>query len=263
MSRKALITTLFVTIMVGLGVVGAVDVYSSQFYSYEYGMVNSTNDEVFEETVDKINGREQLLTKSVEYVDSLYEKVVDNEEYLYGVKITTYNNISYNLYSDGYKEIVNSIKSVEVDNSNYNGSTATLKKESIENVDMYSDKINSVLNLTNEYRSEVGLNNLKLDKNLCIAASVRALEMSYTGKLSHIRPDGAKCFVVLKDLGINYTNAGENIGDGYIDAESVCQAWKESEGHYKNIVSSKYSKIGIGVAKSLEGRYYWVQIFSN
>ena len=119
------------------------------------------------------------------------------------------------------------------------------------------------MNFTNQYRNEVGLKNLTLDNGLCAAASVRALEMAYTENLSHTRPDGAKCFVVLKDLNIDYNYAGENIGDGFVLSENVCKAWKQSSSHYKNIVSTNYNKIGIGVAQSLNGKYYWVQIFSN
>ena len=209
------------------------------------------------------NNEGEIFQEDVYYVDSVAEKVLIKEEQVQGVKIFTYNNITYDVYSNGYKEISNLIESFEVDNSGYNGDTGSLKKQAVDNVELYSDKINSVLEIINQYRKEQGVNSCVLDKNLCVAASVRALEMSYTENLSHIRPDGAKCFVVLDDLEINYNSAGENIADGFKNAESVCNAWKNSEGHYRNIISKKYNKVGIGVAQSINGRYYWVQIFSD
>lgn len=296
MSRKTLITVLFITTVLVLIVFICLNTTVSHSESYKYGLVNTTNDESLKETSDKLddkiekkinsdprsnndtvsrnmeidrrtvtsyNNIEEISHTSVEYVDSVSEKVLLKEEIIQGVKVSTYNNITYNLYSNGYKEITNSIESVELDNSGYNGNTGSLKSEANENIELYAERISDVLKITNEYRSEVGLNNLTLDKNLCLAASIRALEMSYTENLSHTRPDGAKCFIVLDDLDINYTSAGENIADGFKYTENVCKAWKDSEGHYKNIIGKKYNKIGIGVAQSLNGKYYWVQIFSN
>lgn len=218
--------------------------------------LNGTDDVMMKKMVD-------ISEISVTYVDSVAEKVLVKEEVVHGVKISTYNNISYDVYSNGYKEISNIIESFEIDNSGYNGNTASLKNQAIENIELYYDKIKAVLEYTNQYRKENGVDILTLDKNLCVAASVRALEMSYTENLSHVRPDGAKCFFVLEDLNINYKCAGENIGDGFKKEDNVCKAWKKSESHYRNMVSSKYNKVGIGIARSLNGRYYWVQIFSD
>ena len=319
MSKKTLLTILFITITIGFIIIAIVNTVIGQSQSYEYSLVNTTNDKILEDTLDKsynmegsininnqnnnynqnnnrnyeINTETELneteksnniseirntestvsrsseiernveSTASVKYVDTLSEKILEKEENIYGVKVSTYNNITYDLYSNGYKDIITSIQSTEIDNSQYNGNTSDLLNEAYRNIDIYSEKVNEVLNFTNQYRNEVGLKNLTLDNGLCAAASVRALEMAYTENLSHTRPDGAKCFAVLKDLNIDYNYAGENIGDGFVLSENVCKAWKQSSSHYKNIVSTKYNKIGIGVAQSLNGKYYWVQIFSN
>lgn len=312
MSRKTLITFLFITIV--LIVIALVSLKFNN--SYKYSLVNTANDEGLKETSDKINDNfenenclnysnvnnvqefiqagigtrdynnvtsrnmhfdrirssinntklnsvEETFQESAQYVDSVAEKVLVKEDNLHGVKIFTYNNITYDVYSNGYKEISNLIESFEVDNSGYNGNTGSLKNQAVENVELHSEKINSVLEFTNKFRRDKGLDNCVLDNNLCVAASVRALEMSYTENLSHTRPDGAKCFVVLDDLDINYNSAGENIADGFKNSEKVCNAWKNSEEHYRNIISKKYNKVGIGVAQSLNGKYYWVQIFSD
>lgn len=284
MSKKTLITIIFITTIVIIS--GTFIVYAKND-SDKYELVNSTKDEVYENTSDKnkmkiyepssrgnnidrtvLNEDERninsnISTNSEQNVENHSEKVIIKEEFVQGVKVTTYNNVTYNVFSTGEKEITNEIKTIEFDNSTYNGNTSTLLDEAKHNIDEYMEKRNMVLNITNKYREEVGLNKLVLDRNLSIAASVRALEMAYTNKLSHIRPDGAKCFRVLDDLNIQYYYAGENIGDGFKKPENVCEAWKNSESHYKNIANTKYNKIGVGVAQGLDGKYYWVQIFSN
>jgi uncharacterized protein YkwD len=35
----------------------------------------------------------------------------------------------------------------------------------------------------------------------------------------------------------------------------------KSEGHRANLLSEKYSDIGIGITKGENGRYHWAQIF--
>ena len=46
------------------------------------------------------------------------------------------------------------------------------------------------LSLINQVRSEAGVSPLELDKNLCIAATMRSLEQDFVTGMSHTRPDG-------------------------------------------------------------------------
>lgn len=130
----------------------------------------------------------------------------------------------------------------------------------IQSENTYTDLINEVYEITNNYRSLVGLPSLTLDSSLVEAASIRAKELS--NSFSHTRPNGSSCFTVLSELGISYGTAGENIAAGYSSSQSVMEGWRSSSGHYQNIISSKFKKIGIGV-NIINNQYYWVQIFSN
>lgn len=134
----------------------------------------------------------------------------------------------------------------------------------------YSDMISQVVKNTNSYRQEANINsidgianrnNLSINENLCVAACVRAIEMAYSSKFSHTRPNGEAFYSILNEMNISYMAAGENIAKGYSTANSVCERWKNSKGHYENIISSDFSQIGIGVFEH-EGTYYWVQIFN-
>lgn len=189
----------------------------------------------------------------------------------YGVEIKKYNYIIYNVYSDGSKEVKSQKSTTEYDRKNYKATTSELLEEAKSARNKNSGMISQVLNNVNAYRKEAntdsknGVTNrgdLTLDEKLCIAANVRAVEMAYSTKFSHTRPNGSSAMSVLNEMGIKYMAAGENIACGQTTASAVSKSWKNSSGHYENMISGDYSKIGIGVYK-LDGAYYWVQLFTN
>ena len=174
--------------------------------------------------------------------------------------------ISTNTYIDKDNEIVNSNLEKEEVTDIENKYYEDISKEdineykNIQSENTYTDLINEVYEITNNYRSLVGVSSLTLDSSLVEAASIRAKELS--NSFSHTRPKGSSCFTVLSELGISYGTAGENIAAGYSSSQSVMEGWRSSSGHYQNIISSKFKKIGIGV-NIINNQYYWVQIFPN
>lgn len=174
--------------------------------------------------------------------------------------------ISTNTYIDKDNEIVNSNLEKEEVTDIEDKYYEDISKEdineykNIQSENTYTDLINEVYEITNNYRSLVGVPSLTLDSSLVEAASIRVKELS--DSFSHTRPNGSSCFTVLSELGISYGTAGENIAAGYSSSQSVMEGWRSSSGHYQNIISSKFKKIGIGV-NIVNNQYYWVQIFSN
>lgn len=170
----------------------------------------------------------------------------DNEIVNSNLEKEEVTDIEDKYYEDISKEDINEYDSITINN--------------IQNENTYTDLINEVYEITNNYRSLVGVSSLTLDSSLVEAASIRAKELS--DSFSHTRPNGSSCFTVLSELGISYGTAGENIAAGYSSSQSVMEGWRFSSGHYQNIISSKFKKIGIGV-NIVNNQYYWVQIFSN
>lgn len=174
--------------------------------------------------------------------------------------------ISTNTYIDKDNEIVNSNLEKEEVTDIEDKYYEDISKEdineykNIQSENTYTDLINEVYEITNNYRSLVGVSSLTLDSSLVTAANIRAKELS--DSFSHTRPNGSSCFTVLSGLGISYGTAGENIAAGYSSSQSVMEGWRSSSGHYQNIISSNFKKIGIGV-NIVNNQYYWVQIFSN
>lgn len=119
-----------------------------------------------------------------------------------------------------------------------------------------------LFSLMNEQRSANNVAKLSQSGALNNLAHLRAYELSQ--EFSHTRPNGASCFSVLKDSGIEYRLAGENIASGYADAGTVMDGWMNSEGHRANILNPNYSQVGIGVYGNEDGTgYFWVQIFTG
>lgn len=119
------------------------------------------------------------------------------------------------------------------------------------------DNAYEVLSQLNKLRASLGLDKLKMDKDLLDAAMQRAAEIAVY--YSHTRPDGTSCFTVTDD---NYSH-GENIAIGYISSEDVMEGWTGSSGHYKNMVNDDYNSVGIGCFETSNGVLCWVQYFSS
>ena len=189
---------------------------------------------------NKVTSTNTYIDKDNEIVNSNLEKeeVTNIEE-----KISDTDNKEYKEIS---KDDINEYDSITINN--------------IHNENTYTVLINVVYEITNNYRSLVGVSSLTLDSSLVEAANIRAKELS--DSFSHTRPNGSSCFTVLSELGISYGTAGENIAADYSSSQSVMEGWRSSSGHYQNIISSKFKKIGIGV-NIINNQYYWVQIFSN
>ena len=206
-----------------------------------------------------------------ELADVEVVKELTNTVTKYGVVINTYTITTYNVYTNGIKTVNNTITKTEYDRTNYSATTSELLAEARSARSTYAGMISQVANNVNTYRAEANTNsideittrtNLVLDEQLCIAANVRAVEMAYSAKISHTRPNGSSCYTVINEMGIGYMTAGENIASGYGSANSVSLGWKNSPGHYSNMISEDFAKIGVGVYK-LDGTYYWVQLFTN
>lgn len=118
-----------------------------------------------------------------------------------------------------------------------------------------------VAKLVNEERRETGLSSLTLSSELSKVAQAKAEDMRDKGYFSHTSPTYGSPFEMMKQFGIKYTSAGENIAKGQRTPESVMNAWMNSQGHRANILSTSYEQIGVGYCTDARGNTYWVQMF--
>ena len=119
--------------------------------------------------------------------------------------------------------------------------------------------VEQVVSLVNVERAKVGLPALTMSEDLNKAAQIRAKETVQS--FSHTRPNGSSFSSVLKENGISYRGAGENIAWGQRTPEAVVKAWMNSEGHRANILNKNFTAIGVGYY--LNGSTpYWAQLFT-
>lgn len=212
------------------------------------------------ETQTKNDNKTNNNSNKVKFVKEETESVKETKELKYGTILNSWHVKTYKLYSDGSKKIVNEYTHYEVDGTNFNAKTSDMLPEAIENMNIYKDNVNDVVKYTNEFRTEVGKEPLTLDETLTKAAMVRAIEMAYSDKFNHERPDGNMCYYIMRDFGQDIYGVGENIASRQRNAKEVSYAWKGSQGHYENMISASFTRIGIGVI-NFYGTYYWVQLF--
>lgn len=115
-----------------------------------------------------------------------------------------------------------------------------------------------VIDLTNEQRRKNGLQNLQPDTALSNVAQEKSNDMKAKSYFSHTSPTYGSPFDMMRDFGVTYQSAGENIAMGQQSAEEVVNAWMNSEGHRKNILSPNFTHIGVGHTSSGN---YWTQMF--
>ncbi|MGD6942100.1 CAP domain-containing protein [Cytobacillus gottheilii] len=115
-----------------------------------------------------------------------------------------------------------------------------------------------VLDLTNAERAKYGVPALKLDTELSKVAREKSNDMKSKGYFDHNSPTYGSPFDMMKQFGISYKTAGENIAMGQRSPQEVVTAWMNSEGHRKNILNANFTHLGVG---HVADGNYWTQMF--
>ncbi|MCU9615061.1 SafA/ExsA family spore coat assembly protein [Caldibacillus lycopersici] len=118
-----------------------------------------------------------------------------------------------------------------------------------------------VVTLVNQERAKAGLTALTHNWELSRVARYKSMDMRDRGYFSHTSPTYGSPFDMMKNFGINYRTAGENIAQGQTTPAAVVQAWMNSPGHRANILSTQFTEIGVGYAAGGSGRHYWTEMF--
>lgn len=115
-----------------------------------------------------------------------------------------------------------------------------------------------VVRLVNEIRGQYGLSPLTENWELSRVARYKSQDMHDKGYFSHTSPTYGSPFTMIKNFGLSYKTAGENIAMGYKTPQEVVRSWMNSSGHRANILGSGYTQIGVGYVA--DGNY-WTQMF--
>ncbi len=125
----------------------------------------------------------------------------------------------------------------------------------------------------NAMRREKGLVNLELSLALSIIANYRNAEMQKYNYFDHEINGEVRPFVIGPRMFKYPATHGENIYkytysatldkpmSNYVDTGNI--AYKNSPGHYSNIITSDFRHVGLGVATFNNNSVYYTQIFSR
>ena len=126
-----------------------------------------------------------------------------------------------------------------------------------------------VMALVNQHRAGLGESQLVTSPTLNASAVWKARHMAQFGYFSHDDPGPPTATTPARTVAdriatCGYTASwGENIAEGFQDAQSVLNAWLGSAGHKANIENASYRATGVGVATGSNGAVYWVQDFGT
>ena len=115
-----------------------------------------------------------------------------------------------------------------------------------------------VVRLVNEERAKRGLKELTYNWELSRVARYKSQDMRDNKYFSHTSPVYGTPFQMMKNFGITYRSAGENIARGQATPQAVVNAWMNSSGHRANILNTSFTQIGVGYVA--DGNY-WTQMF--
>lgn len=123
---------------------------------------------------------------------------------------------------------------------------------------IFSQEKEEVCRYTNSNRYYNGDQGIQLDARLNRIAQEFAEDMANRGYFSHYSPEGRDMRDRLREGGVRYAWAGENIAMGSPTAKTVVRRWMESPGHRRNILTSQFRHLGVGYYQN-----YWVQVFTD
>ena len=115
-----------------------------------------------------------------------------------------------------------------------------------------------VIRLVNNIRQQNGLQPLAANWELSRVARYKSRDMVDRRYFSHTSPTYGTPFQMIRNFGISFKTAGENIAYGYATPQAVVDGWMNSSGHRANILNASYKQIGVGYVA--QGNY-WTQMF--
>lgn len=119
----------------------------------------------------------------------------------------------------------------------------------------------------NAERRKANLSPLVMDSAMLYLAREHSENMAKSGFFSHRSGNGAMVDDRARDAGINdWRGIAENIAANKDAKNAVAMAiecWLKSEGHRRNLLSADWTRSGIGVAVTPDGKYYFTQVFRD
>jgi uncharacterized protein YkwD len=115
----------------------------------------------------------------------------------------------------------------------------------------------------NEMRREHGLDPLQSSSELAHLAREHSRRMAEENFFAHVDPEGRSLIDRLREAGIDYRAAAENISSSTNVPDPVdfaVNGWMESPGHRANILRPEFNATGVGIWREGD-TFYFTQVF--
>ncbi|POM57653.1 Hypothetical protein PHPALM_37805 [Phytophthora palmivora] len=154
------------------------------------------------------------------------------------------------------KPIIGTAVAVEVPNSTVTRELQTYSATGFQTL---------MLNAVNKQRTAYGLSKLCTNKKLQTASQGHSNDMAAKNYMSHTGSDGSTMSQRITAAGYKWSACAENVAAGQTTVDAVVTAWMASSGHRANILSTKYTMLGVGYAykSGTTYKHYWTQDFGN
>lgn len=129
------------------------------------------------------------------------------------------------------------------------------------NSDTAAQYAQEVLKLVNEERAKQGIKALTLSDELTEVANIKAKDLAVNNYFDHTSPTYGSPFEMMRNFGIAFSTAGENIASGQRSPQSVMTSWMNSDGHRANILNPSFTQLGVGYSDGGVYGTVWVQMF--
>lgn len=123
----------------------------------------------------------------------------------------------------------------------------------------------TLLDLLNKERTNKDLPALRPHPLLFKAARAHAQNMAKQRKMEHDL-DGKKPWERVEAAGYNWGKVSENIAmaeDGEPPLSAIVKEWMESKTHRENLLDSKVTETGLGIARNDKGELYYAQVLAR
>ncbi|MGL5312865.1 MAG: CAP-associated domain-containing protein [Peptostreptococcaceae bacterium] len=236
-------------------------------YSTKFAMIGVENDTVvaiYSNSMDSADMENIKLNDERDYVRGNYEpleyKKKGNTRYIINSQdqydILKVNDKYITVFYDIYEN--NKVCSYQIISSKAEASLDGMYPQDSEELRKSFEL--QVIDLTNSVREQRGLNRLQYSDQATESSRFHSNDMMEKNYFDHLDKDNKTPFDRMKETGIVYTGAGENIAAGQVSAIYAHEAWMDSQGHRKNILGD-YKYIGVGVVFGGHYTIYYTQNF--
>ncbi len=231
-------------VMVGIDNDKVVALYSNSLDSSELESIKLTDDKTtVRKTYKPLEYKKKGNTRYLINSKDEYDIIDINDKYI---------TIFYDIHNN------NQITSYQILNKNQENNLEGIYTKGNEEIKKSFEL--QIIDLCNSTRVKNNLNALNYSMMATQSSRKHSKDMMVNNYFDHINLNKQTPFDRMKEEGIIYTGAGENIAAGQVNAIYAHEAWMNSLGHRKNILG-KYSYIGVGITCGGHYNIYYTQNF--